>query len=95
MSHLLKVIAVAAFFASGASLGQRADATTPKDSPSKAETGAPDARPWQRPQAAGVGSSPIGPPATSSEHQQEESDRHVRRRRRARQNDPTRGGKKQ
>ena len=77
MSHLLKVVAVAAFFAAGATLGAGAQ-TTNKDSPSKAEKGAPDQGPGKQTSPSGVGSSPIGPPATSSDVNKQEPDRHVR-----------------
>jgi len=94
MSQLLKVIAVAAMFAAGATLGAGAQ-TTSKDSPSKAEKGAPDQGPGKQTSPSGVGSSPIGPPATSSDPNSKNPTGMSSEKKKSESNDPSEGGKKQ
>jgi hypothetical protein len=93
MSHLLKVIAVAAMFAAGATLAGAQ--TTNKDSPSKAEKGAPDQGPGKQTAPSGVGSSPIGPPATSSDLNSKNPTGMSSEKKKSESNDPGEGGKKQ
>ena len=97
MSHLLKIIAIAAFVASGAILAGAQ--TTTKDSPSKAQPGAPDQGPGNATQPttpSGVGSAPIGPPATSTDPTTKQNPTGMsEEKKKSETNDPQQGGKKQ
>ena len=95
MSHLLKVVAVAAFFAAGATLAGAQTTNAPKESPSKAETGAPDQGPGKQTAPSGVGSSPIGPPATASDPNTKNPTGMPAENKKSETNDPLQGGKKQ
>ena len=68
MRHVLKAAAASALLAVGATLAlaQTSSQTTPSDSPSKAEPGAPEQGPGQQvpTPSMGTGSRPIGPPST-------------------------------
>jgi hypothetical protein len=68
MRHVLKAAAASAILAVGATLAfaQTSPQTTPSDSPSKAEPGAPDQGPGKQVKSPnmGTGSRPIGPPST-------------------------------
>ena len=94
MSHLLKIIAVAAFVASGATLAGAQTTTAPKDAPSKADPGAPqDAGKQTSP--SGVGSAPIGPPTTSPAPDAKNPAGMSEEKKKSESNDPQQGGKKQ
>ena len=95
MRHLLKVVAVAALFATGATLAGAQTTNVPKDSPSKAETGAPTQGPGKQTAPTGVGSSPIGPPATSSDPNSKNPTGMPPEKKKSESNDPLQGGKKQ
>ena len=68
MRHVLKAAAASALLAVGATLAlaQTSSQTTPSDSPSKAEPGAPEQGPGKQvpTPSMGTGSRPIGPPST-------------------------------
>lgn len=66
MRLLLKAAAASALLAVGGTLAlaQTSTQTTPSDSPSKAEPGAPEQGPGKHGPSMGTGSRPIGPPAT-------------------------------
>jgi len=91
MSHLLKIVALAAFLASGATLAGAQ--TTTKDSPSKAQPGAPDQGPGKQAKPSGVGSAPIGPPATSTPSGSQNPTGQSPEKKKSDENDPRSGGK--
>ena len=97
MSHLLKIIAVAAFVASGATLAGAQTQTTPSDSPSKAQPGAPDQGPGSTAKKQeGVGSAPIGPPTSAPSATTPSNPTGMSpEKKKSEQNDPGTGGKKQ
>jgi hypothetical protein len=68
MRHVLKAAAASALLAVGATLAlaQTSTQTTPSDSPSKAEPGAPEQGPGKQVPTPniGTGSRPLGPPST-------------------------------
>ncbi len=68
MRHVLKAAAASVLLTVGATLAiaQTSSPTTPSDSPSKAEPGAPDQGPGKQGKSPtmGTGSRPIGPPTT-------------------------------
>jgi hypothetical protein len=97
MSHLLKIIAVATFVASGATLASAQ--TTQKDSPSKAEPGAPTQGPGagvKKGEPTGVGSAPMGPPTTAPAPATPKNPTgQAPEKNKSESNDPGQGGKKQ
>jgi len=99
MSHLLKVIAVAAFVASGATLAGAQTSPTPKDSPSKAEPGAPMQGPGagvKKDEPSGVGTAPMGPPTTAPAPATPKNPTgQAPEKSKSETNDPGQGGKKQ
>jgi len=94
---LVKGFAAAALIACGAtySFAQTPTQTTPSDSPSKAQPGAPDQGPGKQ-APTGSGGAAIGPPATSTEPAPSNNPAgQTKEKQKGDQDDPRMGGKKQ
>jgi hypothetical protein len=98
--NILKIGAIAALFAGGATLALAqtttpAPSTTEKDSPSKAQPGAPTQGPGKELPGASSGSRPIGPPANPVEPAPGKNPAGVTmEKQKSEQNAPDTGGKK-
>jgi hypothetical protein len=97
--NILKIAATTALLAGGATLALAQTtpptATTPSDSPSKAQPGAPDQGPG-KPAPTGVGGAAIGPPADpAAPATAKNPSGQSKEKQKSDQDDPQMGGKKQ
>jgi hypothetical protein len=97
--QIIKIAAAAALLAGAATLALAqtpAPNTTNKDSPSKAQPGAPDQGPGKQVPSndPGVGSRPIGPPSTTTPAPAPNPTGVSQEKQKSEQNDPQVGGKK-
>ena len=97
--QIIKIAAAAALLAGAATLALAqtpAPNTTQKDSPSKAQPGAPDQGPGKQVPSndPGVGSRPIGPPSTTTPAPAPNPTGVSQEKQKSEQNDPLAGGKK-